>query len=122
VRAGLQLFEDASAWEALKRFDAATQQDANCAVAHLYYVLVEHGTRDGLIERLAEDGVRAVFHYVPLHSSPAGRRYGRAHGTLDVTDDVSERLVRLPLWIGMTPGDVERVAASVALALKKVAA
>jgi dTDP-4-amino-4,6-dideoxygalactose transaminase len=90
--------------------------------AHLYYVLVELGTRDGLIERLADEGVRAVFHYVPLHSSPAGRRYGRAHGALGVTDDVSERLVRLPLWIGMTPVHVERVAESVALALGKVAA
>lgn len=79
--------------------------------AHLYYVLVEPGaSRDGFIERLAEEGVRAVFHYVPLHSSPAGRRFGRAHGTLAVTDDTSERIVRLPLWVGMTASDAERVA------------
>ena len=90
--------------------------------AHLYYVLVELGTRDRLIERLGEAGVSAVFHYVPLHSSPAGRRYGRAHGALDVTDDVSERLVRLPLWIGMTAADVELVAESLELALRKIAA
>jgi len=43
-----------------------------------------------------------VFHYVPLHSSPAGQRYGRAHGSLTVTIDQSERLVRLPLWVGLT--------------------
>jgi dTDP-4-amino-4,6-dideoxygalactose transaminase len=90
--------------------------------AHLYYVLVERGKRDGFIERLAEQEVRAVFHYVPLHSSPAGRRYGRAHGSLHVTDDVSERLVRLPLWIGMTPADVEHVVDAVTVVLEKVAA
>jgi dTDP-4-amino-4,6-dideoxygalactose transaminase len=58
-----------------------------------------------------------VFHYVPLHSSPAGQCFGRTHGSLDVTDDVSDRLVRLPLWIGMTPADVTRVVNAVSLAL-----
>jgi dTDP-4-amino-4,6-dideoxygalactose transaminase len=50
-----------------------------------------------------------VFHYVPLHSAPAGRRFGRVAGSMAVTDDCSARLVRLPLWIGMgaeTPGRV----------------
>ena len=42
-----------------------------------------------------------MFHYVPLHSSPAGRKYGRACGSMAVTEAVSERLVRLPLWIGL---------------------
>jgi len=42
-----------------------------------------------------------VFHYVPLHSSPAGRRFGRAHGSMTVTDSVSGRLARLPLWLGL---------------------
>ena len=46
-------------------------------------------------------GVNAVFHYVPLHSSPAGQRYGRAAGSMSVTDDCSARLIRLPLWVGM---------------------
>jgi dTDP-4-amino-4,6-dideoxygalactose transaminase len=45
--------------------------------------------------------IGAIFHYIPLHSSPAGRRYGRTNGELPVTDAVSERLVRLPLWIGL---------------------
>jgi dTDP-4-amino-4,6-dideoxygalactose transaminase len=86
--------------------------------AHMYYVLLEPGTdRDAFIERLAAKGVNAVFHYVPLHSSPAGQRYGRVHGSLDVTDSVSERLVRLPLWVGMTMGEVERVVSVVSEAL-----
>jgi dTDP-4-amino-4,6-dideoxygalactose transaminase len=50
---------------------------------------------------MRELGASPVFHYVPLHSSPAGRRFGRAHGELPVTDDLSARLLRLPLWIGV---------------------
>jgi dTDP-4-amino-4,6-dideoxygalactose transaminase len=79
--------------------------------AHMYYLLLEDGARrDRVIQRLREQGIHAVFHYIPLHSSPAGLRYGRAHGDLRVTDDASARLVRLPLWVGMSEGDVERVA------------
>jgi dTDP-4-amino-4,6-dideoxygalactose transaminase len=52
---------------------------------------------------LRRDSINAVFHYVPLHSSPAGRKYGRASSAMSVTDSVSERLVRLPLWIGLEP-------------------
>jgi dTDP-4-amino-4,6-dideoxygalactose transaminase len=46
-------------------------------------------------------GVNAVFHYVPLHSAPAGRRFGRVAGGMRVTDDIAARLIRLPLWVGM---------------------
>ena len=77
---------------------------------HIYYVVMpdEH-ERDRAIERLADAGVQAAFHFVPLHSSPAGRRYGRAAGTLEVTDDVAARLLRLPIWPGLTEADVEHV-------------
>jgi dTDP-4-amino-4,6-dideoxygalactose transaminase len=92
---------------------------AHCAHnAHLYYVLLEPGVnRSVFIERLAEHGARAVFHYVPLHSSPAGRRFGRTNGSLEVTDDVGARLVRLPLWVGMTRDDAERVVEAMAVVL-----
>jgi dTDP-4-amino-4,6-dideoxygalactose transaminase len=43
-----------------------------------------------------------VFHYVPLHSSPAGKKYGRLAGKLPVTQDISERILRLPLFLGLT--------------------
>jgi dTDP-4-amino-4,6-dideoxygalactose transaminase len=79
--------------------------------AHLYYVLLpspEHRTR--LIGRLRERGVNAVFHYVPLHSSPAGRRFGRVAGPMDNTDRVSACLLRLPLWLGMDEGVADMVA------------
>ena len=86
--------------------------------AHLYYLLVQGPPgRDALLARLEELGVNAVFHYVPLHSAPAGRRYGRAHGELEVTDRVSSSLVRLPMWAGMGPGEVEQVVDAVYAAL-----
>ena len=70
--------------------------------AHLYYLLLpDLSARTRFIDRLKERGVRALFHYVPLHDSPAGRRLGRAHGDLRVTSDTSDRLVRLPLWPGL---------------------
>jgi dTDP-4-amino-4,6-dideoxygalactose transaminase len=79
--------------------------------AHMFYVLVSDlGTRTRLIAYLNEHAVNAVFHYVPLHSSAAGRRFGRVCGTLCNTDAAADRLVRLPLWIGMDQADVDRVA------------
>jgi dTDP-4-amino-4,6-dideoxygalactose transaminase len=78
--------------------------------AHMFYLLMENRPqRDALIARLAERGIHAVFHYVPLHSSPAGRKHGRLGGDLSVTDDVSGRVVRLPLWPGLDQRGVQRV-------------
>ncbi|MGG2021095.1 dTDP-4-amino-4,6-dideoxygalactose transaminase [Pseudomonas sp. AO-1] len=71
--------------------------------AHMYYVLLAPDIdRQVVLEKFRSQEISSVFHYVPLHSSPAGRRYGRTHGSLEVTDDQSERLVRLPLWVGIT--------------------
>lgn len=71
--------------------------------AHLYYVLLAPGIdRQAVLSELKEHHINAVFHYVPLHSSPAGLRYGRAHGELTVTNVAAEQLIRLPLWIGLT--------------------
>ena len=70
--------------------------------AHLFYMLVPLAAqRNDILADLNARGVNAVFHYVPLHSSPAGQKYGRAAGSMRVTDDCSARLIRLPLWIGM---------------------
>ena len=70
--------------------------------AHMYYILLpDLERRTAVIDRLRKAGVQSVFHYVPLHSAPAGVKYGRAHGDLRVTDDLSGRLLRLPLWVGM---------------------
>lgn len=71
--------------------------------AHMYYVVLSSlAQRTALLERLSEHGVNAVFHYVSLHSSPAGKKYGRIFGEMKNTEAVSDGLLRLPLWIGMT--------------------
>lgn len=71
--------------------------------AHMYYILLSPKIdRQQLLSSLKASGIYSVFHYVPLHSSPAGKLYGRSHGSLDVTNNLSERIVRLPLWIGLT--------------------
>jgi dTDP-4-amino-4,6-dideoxygalactose transaminase len=77
--------------------------------AHMYYLLLPSlESRTRFIERLGRDGINCVFHYVPLHSSPAGMRFGRNAGDLCVTVDLADRLVRLPLWLGLEAG-LERV-------------
>jgi len=68
--------------------------------AHMYYLLLRDlDTRTRFIAALKALDIHPVFHYVPLHSAPAGRRYGRTVGDLAVTDRTSDRLVRLPLWL-----------------------
>ena len=70
--------------------------------AHMYYVLLpdlERRTR--FIADLKQSGIGAVFHYVPLHNSPFGKTVARSHGDMSVTLDMSDRLVRLPLWVGL---------------------
>ncbi len=76
---------------------------AHCqANAHMYYLLLgEHIERRDFLTQLAAAGIGAVSHYVPLHSSPAGRRLARCSGELEHTTALSARLVRLPLWLGL---------------------
>lgn len=70
--------------------------------AHMYYVLLAKNiNREVVLEELRQNGVNAVFHYIPLHSSPAGKRYCRVHGDMPVTNDISDRLIRLPFWVGL---------------------
>jgi len=70
---------------------------------HIFHILARNSReRDDLLNFLKGRGVHAVFHYIPLHSSPAGLRYGRAGTTMQVTDDISSRIIRLPLYYGMS--------------------
>jgi dTDP-4-amino-4,6-dideoxygalactose transaminase len=85
--------------------------------AHMYYLLLSDlATRSAFIDHMRQKEIATVFHYVPLHSSPAGERFGRAHGDLSVTLDLADRLVRLPLWVGLEE-QVEPVIAEVFSAL-----
>ena len=83
--------------------------------AHIYYVLMQSvEARAELLRRTKAAGIGAVFHYVPLHNAPAGLRLARQHGALPFTEDLSARLVRLPLWAGLPDDAVDVVTALVA--------
>lgn len=84
---------------------------ANCQHnAHIYYLLVDSlETRSHVLEYLKNNGVKATFHYVPLHSSPAGEKFGRTAGELNVTNDLSDRILRLPMSANMTLDEVDRI-------------
>lgn len=82
--------------------------------AHLYSLLLPtEAERDRFVAHCTAHRVVAPFHYVPLHSAPAGLRFGRVHGSCAVTDDVASRLVRLPLHAGLTDDEVDRVVRTV---------
>jgi len=85
--------------------------------AHMYYILLDSlEQRSAVIDSMKAQGVNTVFHYVPLHSAPAGRKFGRAHGVLQHTDQLSERLLRLPLWVGLED-QLQQVLAALGTAL-----
>lgn len=78
--------------------------------AHMFYMLMpDHDTQTALLSHLRERGVVGTFHYGALDASPAGRKYGDAPSPCDAARDFSERIVRLPLWAGMTDHQVGRV-------------
>jgi dTDP-4-amino-4,6-dideoxygalactose transaminase len=106
-----------SIWEAYHRAFLAIEADgrarrpivpADCRQnAHMYYMLLLNiAERNRFIERMTDKGICTVFHYTPLHDSPAGLRYGRPHKDLSATEQLSEALVRLPMWVGL---DTQRV-------------
>jgi dTDP-4-amino-4,6-dideoxygalactose transaminase len=77
---------------------------------HLYYILLPSELeRQKVLDGLKANNIHAVFHYVPLHSSPAGIRFGRAHGDLSLTTALSQRLVRLPMWLGLNEDQQDRI-------------
>ena len=78
--------------------------------AHMFYIKTRDlEERQALIQTLREQGILAVFHYIPLHSSPAGRKFGRFHGEDRYTTRESERLLRLPMYYSLTEENVNDV-------------
>jgi dTDP-4-amino-4,6-dideoxygalactose transaminase len=81
---------------------------------HIFYIKVKNlNIRTKLLNFLKEQGIWAVFHYVPLHSSPAGQRYGRFHGVDKFTTKESERLIRLPLFFNIKDEEIDYVIESI---------
>ena len=91
---------------------------ANCdSNFHLFYVIVEsQALRDAVLEQMRQDSVRAVFHYVPLHSSPKGRELV-GDVSLPVTEDLSSRLIRMPFYYAMTEEEQQRAIDSLTIAV-----
>jgi dTDP-4-amino-4,6-dideoxygalactose transaminase len=80
--------------------------------AHMYYILLPRDVdRIKVLAEFKRNNIGAVFHYVPLHSSPAGSRFGENRNGLPVTSGISERLIRLPLWIGLSEKQQQSVVA-----------
>ena len=107
-RAGLQDLADAG------HFKLASEAIQNSGNGHIFYMLCSDKVRrTDLIAFLKRDEITATFHYIPLHSSPAGRRFCRPAGPMAVTEAVSDTILRLPLYASLTDGEVARVVAVV---------
>ena len=77
---------------------------------HIFYLIMRSKImRDALIQHLRDQGIQAMFHYQSLHLSEAGERFGKSLGQLVVTEDMSGRLIRLPLYIGMRDDEISCV-------------
>jgi dTDP-4-amino-4,6-dideoxygalactose transaminase len=78
--------------------------------AHMFYLKVKDlETRTKLLDEFKKENIGAVFHYIPLHSAPAGLKYGRFNGIDEFTTKESERLIRLPMYYGLNSDEIEAV-------------
>jgi dTDP-4-amino-4,6-dideoxygalactose transaminase len=81
---------------------------------HMFYILLRsEQEREGLASHLRQKGIQAVSHYVPLHLSPMGRKWGYEEGSLPVTEDLSARLLRLPMWFGLSESEQDEVCSGI---------
>lgn len=87
--------------------------------AHMYYILLPDAQRrKKMLKSLIRQGIDALFHYIPLHRSAGGKKFGRICGKMSVTEDLSERILRLPLWVEMKDKDVDLVVAAIKKGIK----
>jgi dTDP-4-amino-4,6-dideoxygalactose transaminase len=81
---------------------------------HMFYLKIKNlKERTALLDHLKNQGIYAVFHYVPLHSAPAGSKFSRFHGEDRCTTRESERLIRLPIWYGMESDSIDHIVRSI---------
>lgn len=87
---------------------------------HIFYILLPSAQqRSDLLASLKKEEIFATFHYVPLHSSPAGKKYAKIAGSMEKTEDLSSRLIRLPIFYDISPEEQERIAAVISDALSR---
>jgi dTDP-4-amino-4,6-dideoxygalactose transaminase len=104
--------------ESRERLQRPVVPDGCTQNGHIYYILVPSAPdRPRVISALRKAGIGSAFHYVPLHSSPGGLRYGRISGAMRVTDDATARLIRLPMSSAITSEAQARVVAALGDAL-----
>ena len=85
-------------------------EDGSTGNGHLFYILARSEKEcKSLMKHLAPENIQGIPHYVPLHSSKAGLKFAKVSGSMKVTEDVSQRLIRLPLYYGMEVDEVGRV-------------
>ena len=103
-------------------FTLADVPDDREQAYHMFYLLMpDRQVRDQVLTGMREHGVNPTFHYVPLHSSDAGRRFAARETACPVTDDISSRLMRLPFYNGLGERDADRVVATLLSTLERVA-
>jgi len=82
---------------------------------HMFYIILNSlQERTALIECLRQESMLAVFHYVPLHASPVGEKLGYRVGDFPVTEDISDRLLRLPFYYELSDDDINSVVSVIA--------
>ena len=86
----------------------------------MYYLIFnDKKIRDLFIKNMKEKNIYCTSHYVPLHSSDAGKKFGRVYGNLDLTNNLSSRIARLPLWVGLEK-HIEYVISETIRTIKKI--
>jgi len=107
-------YEELSALEKAQHIELPVVPDECVHNAHMFYIKTKNlEERTRLIEYLKQNEIQAVFHYVPLHTAPAGKKFGRFHGEDRYTTRESERLLRLPLYYGLSEEEVIQIAKTV---------
>ena len=98
------------AWASKEKFSLPLIETHSIHTGHIFYLLApDRNNRDTFIKHLNGRGIQATSHYQPLHNSVAGEKYGYFRGELPVTSDISERLVRLPIWYELSDFEIHYV-------------
>lgn len=97
-----------------KQYDSIIRRPlipGNCSHnAHMYYILFNNlDTRSNFIKFMKENDILTPFHYIPLHSSPAGKKYGKTFGNMDITNRISDTLVRLPMFYELSAEQMQKI-------------
>ncbi|MFN0112458.1 MAG: DegT/DnrJ/EryC1/StrS family aminotransferase [Blastocatellia bacterium] len=107
-------FEQLAEWAEKNKVGLPTILDTCEQSYHMFYLLMPSlAARQELIDRLRRSGILSVFHYLPLHLSEMGRKFGGKEGDCPVTEDISDRLLRLPFYFSLTEEDQRQISNAV---------